>query len=371
MQIRNGLRLASIAPAPYVAAVSGDLSLARLYAGRRVLVVGATGFLGANCAYALQTLGAEATVVARKPASALPGFTGAIMPGDLIDRAVAEKVVKDHDIVFDFLGYPKLTPSACEPVGDLEEEMRPHINLFTACAASSRNPVLVHCSSRLVYGAPQYLPIDEKHPTIPRSIYAVHKLTMEHYLHTLAQTAGLRQIIVRLSSPFGPNGGCEPGRLGVLNQFMVQAAKGEPITIFGTGEQMRDYIFIDDAVRAFLLLGGSKQCVGQTFNVGGERGVRLRDAVYSIARIAGDAPVRHEPWPDEARAVETGSFCSSLEKLRRFVPYNAAFSFDRGVETTIKWIRSILAERSTPAATTGGHALTVRPSQPAFARIAT
>ncbi len=335
---------------PYIPHVDEDGELRRLYAGRRVLVAGATGFLGANCVYALDRLDADVTIVTRSPRGALPGFAGTVVQGDLIHRDVADAVVHDQDIVFDFLGYPRLTPSATEPVGDLEAELRPHINLFLACAHAQPRPTLVHCSSRLVYGAPRYLPVDEQHPTIPRSIYAVHKLAMEHYLETLEQTHSLRRIVVRLSSPFGPNGGRgEPGRFGVLNQFMVRAVLNKPITIFGTGEQMRDYIFIDDVVRAFLLLGASERCVGETFNLGGEKGVRLRDAAYTIARLAGGSPVRHEPWPNEARAVETGSYCTDLRKIRSCIPLGDTTSFQEGAQRTLAWLRSVITPDASAA----------------------
>lgn len=328
---------------PYIPHVDTDGSLGRLYAGRRVLVAGATGFLGANCVYALDQLGADVTVVTRRRQGALPGFAGRVVQGDLIEPDVADAVVAGQDIVFDFLGYPRLTPSATEPAGDLEAELRPHINLFLACAHTRPRPALVHCSSRLVYGAPRYLPVDEKHPTVPRSIYAVHKLAMEHYLQTLEQTHNLQRIVVRLSSPFGPNGGRgEPDRFGVLNQFMVRAVLNKPITIFGTGEQMRDYIFIDDVVRAFLLLGATPRCLGQTFNLGGESGVRLRDAAYTIARLAGGSPICHQPWPSEARAVETGSYCTDLRKIRTFIPLGAATSFEEGARRTLDWLRSVV-----------------------------
>lgn len=252
-----------------------------------------------------------------------------------MDPAVADEAVVDQDVVFDFLGYPKLSPSSPAPQRELEQEFIPHLNLFSACVKSPRKPVVVLCSSRLVYGAPQYLPVDEAHPVAPRSFYAAHKLLMEHYLQAMSQTVGLRRMVFRLSSPYGPYAPSRRGSYGVLNMFMQMALRGETIRIFGDGSQERDYVFVDDVIHAFLWAACEERCIGETFNFGCERSISLAEAAVTIASIAGRGKVEHVPWPSVDRSLETGSYRSNLDKIRSMIPPRAQLGFEEGVRLTI------------------------------------
>jgi UDP-glucose 4-epimerase len=115
--------------------------------------------------------------------------------------------------------------------------------------------------------------------------------------------------------------------------------RGETLSIYGDGDQLRDFIYIDDVVRAFLLTAASDKCVGQTFNLGGERAIPLREAVMTIAKEAGGAPVQFVPWPTAVRKVETGDYYSNISKIREFVDLPAQKSFEEGVRATIEGIR--------------------------------
>src|SRR4030095_5213104 len=116
------------------------------------------------------------------------------------------------------------------------DEVGPHLNLFLTCARQKQPPVIVHIGTRLVYGTPRELPVNELHPVNPPCFYAAHKLLVEQYLKILSRTHGLRSVIFRLSSSYGPNGPAEPGRLGVWNEFIRKAMVGQNLVIYGEGE---------------------------------------------------------------------------------------------------------------------------------------
>lgn len=333
----------------YTSSLAGLRTLQKTYEGRRVLVAGASGFLGVNCVRALESLGAATTVVSRTGRPPHESYNGRIVHGDLKDRSVAEAAVRDQSIVLDCLGYPQLSPTHLEPSGDLEDEFRPHLNLFYAAADSPSPPLLIHCSTRLVYGAPERLPVDESHPLRPRSVYAVHKLAMETHLCALREMGRLDSIIVRLSNPYGPNGSSLSVRMGVWNRFIRAAAAREPITVYGEGNQLRDFIYVDDVVRALLLLGDREACRNEVFNLGGDRSIPVRQAVEIIARAAGAAPVRTSPWPADAKVVETGDYRTDLSKLRRYIPLGPLTPFEQGVSLTLQSLR-----REATSASIGG-----------------
>jgi UDP-glucose 4-epimerase len=312
--------------------------LHRFYNGKLVVVAGVTGFLGANCAIALRAAGAEVIGVARRITPLAMSSCDEFVAADLGDGGRIQALT-EASIVFDCLGNSELTPTELKPTGSFDAAFRPTVNLLLQCAERPAPPLIVDVSSRLVYGTPIGLPVDESHPLRPGTLYAAHKLLLENYLQVLSKTHGLKAIVFRLSSPYGPNAPSTPGRLGVWNQFINRAMRGETLSIYGGGDQLRDFIYIDDVVRAFLLAAATDKCVGQTFNLGGERAIPLREAVMTIAKEAGGAPVQFVPWPTAIRKVETGDYYSNISKIREFVDLPPQKSFEEGVRATIEGIR--------------------------------
>ncbi len=234
--------------------------------------------------------------------------------------------------------------SNLEPERNLDEECLAHLTLFRACAESPRKPRVVFCSSRLVYGRPQYVPVHERHPLAPQSIYAAHKVTAENYLGVFGRTHGLPYTILRVSNPYGPHQAQHSKSYGVINQFLLLAARGEAIRIYGTGSQLRDYIFVDDVVAAFLLTAAEEACAGECFNLGGRRGIRLGDAARAIARLADAPPVEAVEWPDDYQNVETGDYLTDLEKIDSYVSLPEQKSFEAGVTRSLDTYRREFAE---------------------------
>lgn len=335
----------------YVPDFKGDPALTERYAGKRVLIAGADGFLGVNCAYGLNAIGADVSLITRKP-TPRADVPATVLTGDLMDEAFAREAVEGYDVVLDVLGYPNISPSTVTLTpDDIASEFVPHLNLFNAATVSAKNPVIVHVSTRLVYGKPRYLPVDEEHPARPTSFYGTHKLTLEHYANSLRATRGLRVVIVRLSSPYGPNAKHSDRSYGILNQFVHKALNNRPIQIYGEGDQERDYVFADDVVHTLLWCGIADPCVGETLNFGGSTSVSIADAARTIAKIAG-TEVTHVPWPEESKSVETGSYYSCFDKVRSLIPLREQVSFEEGIRRTMEITKKQLDE--TNVETDGG-----------------
>ena len=246
--------------------------------------------------------------------------------------------------MFDFAGVSGAVDSNQDPVRSLEGDCLSHLSLFQACATAKESPLVVFCSSRLVYGNPQYLPVDEAHPLLPRSMYAVHKITVENYLKVFNHTHGLRFCILRLSNPYGPHQPWGARSYGILNQFIHAALEGVPIKIYGDGHQQRDYIYVNDAITVFLLCVMHEKCRGQTFNLGGRHSISIRTAVEKITRLAGGTPVHFESWPKEYKVLETGDYRTDLRKIDSYLVLPPQTSFEEGVMQTLHYCRE---ERST------------------------
>jgi nucleoside-diphosphate-sugar epimerase len=176
----------------------------------------------------------------------------------------------------------------------------------------------------------------------PESIYAVHKIAAENYLRVFRRTANLRSIVVRLTNPYGPHQSHESRSYGILNRFIRAAARGEEITIFGDGSQRRDYIFVDDVIRAFLLLPLSERCHNETFNLGGLESISLGAAAEHIAQLAGNK-VKSAPWPDDFALIETGDFRSDCSKIQRLIGFRPETPLGVGLRRTLEFYRNLPA----------------------------
>ena len=254
----------------------------------------------------------------------------------------------------DFLGVAGAVDSNRDPNANLDEELRAHLSIFHACAVSRPSPVVLFCSSRLVFGAPRYLPVDENHPLAPGSIYALHKVTAEKYLELFAETKGLRSCVLRLSNPYGPNQAEGQRGYGIINLFLRNAARGKPIKLYGDGRQKRDYVHVDDVLGAFLPCAMNQKCHGQIFNFGGRTAISLREAAELIAQLAGGVRVVFEPWPADYRAVETGDYATDFRKIDSFLSLQAQRPLEEGFLEVLNSYRFEKSESAFEASAAAG-----------------
>jgi UDP-glucose 4-epimerase len=312
--------------------------IAEFYHERPVLVVGADGFLGYNCVLMLRDFGADVSVLSRRRESRAAASSKRAFFADLRDSGTVAAAVSGQSLVFDFAGALGAVESNQNPLRNLDEDCRLQLNLFEACAGSKA--MVVFCSSRLVYGKPDHLPVNEESKIQPQSMYAAHKLASELHLSVLAQTRGLRYSILRLSNPYGPHQYSNLKSYGIINQFIRTACTGNSIRIYGDGLQKRDYIYVNDAILAFLLCPMNAHCEAQTFNLGGRQAVSVIEAAELISRIAGGSGIHFEPWPKNYRTVETGDYRTDLTKLDRFIGLPEMLSFAEGVHRAVDFYKS-------------------------------
>jgi UDP-glucose 4-epimerase len=206
----------------------------------------------------------------------------------------------------------------------------------------------VFASSRLVYGATGGTPVSEEHPTRPTSLYALHKLTVEHYLRIYREQFGLPYCVLRLTNPYGPFQLPERRAYGVLNQFVMAAIHGAPLPLFGGGSQLRDYVHASDVARAILSACRDARSVGEVFNVGAGRSVSLAEAAQAIVTLAGSGQAASAPWPEGERRVETGDFRCDVSKIRALLSWSPAVPLAEGLAETVAAYRELLRDVALP-----------------------
>lgn len=312
------------------------------YRGTRALVVGGSGFIGFNLTCALVQAGARVTVMMR-------GLTGKAAPypegvvekiADLADIDDLLDIVLEHDLIFDVAGQSGAVKSNDSPLDDLRANLIGQFNLLEACRRTGSRARVVFASSRLVYGRPQYLPVDEAHPTEPTSIYGVHRLAAEKYHRLYQRIHGLSGTILRITIPYGPFKANNTNSHGVVNLFMSAAAEGRPITLYGDGRQLRDVLHVDDLVRAFLTVARSDRAEGMILNVGGATPVRLDEIAQVIVDAAGEGEVRFAPWPQGEADVETGDFCADNALITATTGWTPTIALKDGIEDSMAYYRA-------------------------------
>ncbi len=326
------------------------------YAGKRAMVTGGLGFIGANLAIRLLELGAEVLVVdAELPDTGANRYNIAPIQDhprlsvrriDIRDILAVERLIPDQDVIFNLAGQVSHIDSMRDPFTDLEINCRSQLALLEACRHRAASVKLVFASTRQVYGrtSEELLPVDERQPPNPVDVNGINKLAGERYHILYNNVYNLRASVLRLTNTYGPRMLVKHNRQTALGWLLRQAMDGDEITVFGDGSQLRDYTYVDDAVDAFLLAGANDAANGQVFNVGGIRPMSLRATTELLIDVAGAGSYRLVPFPDELSRIQIGSVYVDDAKIRRVLGWTPTVGMREGLERTVAYYRQHRSE---------------------------
>lgn len=310
---------------------------------RRILITGGAGMIGSTLAHLALGLGAKVRIVdAMLPLYGgnmfnLEGIQDSIefIKGDIRDAEVMQRSVADVDYIFDLAAQVSYVHSNRDPLLDVDINCRGHLVLLEACR--TKNPVakIIFASSRFVYGTTEYSPVDETHPTNCSSMYGIHKLTAEKYMQYYHSAHGMPTVCVRIANPYGPRQQMKHSSYGIVNWFVRLAFDGQPLTIYGEGDQIRDYVYVEDLAKALLATAVSPQTIGGVFNLGSGAGTRFREMVEVISSCIPGTRVQWVPWPSERYFVETGDYVSDLSRILAVTGWSPEISLEEGIRRTI------------------------------------
>ena len=317
------------------------------YRGRRVMITGGMGFVGSNLARKLVELGADVLIVD----SLIPDYGGNLFNIDGIEKRVTVNVadvrqastmnylVRDREVIFNLAGQVSHIDSMRDPHTDLEINCRSQLTLLEACRAHNPGTKVVYAGTRQVYGKPDRLPVDESQLVRPTDINGINKAAGENYHIVYNNVFGVRACSLRLTNVFGPRQLISHSRQGFIGWFIRLALEGREIQIYGDGSQIRDFVYVDDVVDAFLRAGVSDACNGGVFNVGGREHISHRDLVKMLIEEAGAGSVRYVEWPDDKRRIDIGSFYSDSTKFSTTTGWNPTIALRDGLRKTMAFYR--------------------------------
>jgi UDP-glucose 4-epimerase len=316
------------------------------YKGRSVLITGGLGFIGSNLARALVELGnVNVTVI-----DALVQDQGgnwwniegikdrlSVHVGSINDAQLISRLVNGIDVIFNLAGNVSHLDSMIDPHADLEFNCAGHLTLLDACRTSNPRVKIVFASTRQVYGASKYLPVDEAHAIAPLDINGIHKRAAELYHLLYHRVHGIHSVCLRLSNTYGPRQLMSHNRQGFIGWFIRQAIEGGTIELFGDGKQKRDLVFVDDVVEAMLLAGAIEAADGEVFNVGGPESLSLRDIADRLVQITGQGSIESVPFPMNRQPIDIGDFSTSYGKIEARLGWVPRTDVQAGLAQTVNF----------------------------------
>jgi UDP-glucose 4-epimerase len=306
------------------------------------LVTGAAGFIGRSIAAALvargQTVRGIDNFIAGKRANLVGLEAMEFLEGDLADPAACAEVCAGVEIVFHEAALASVPRSVSDPVATNVNCVDATLNLLVAARAAGVRRV-VYAGSSSVYGDAPTLPKKEEMLPDPISPYAVAKLAGEHYMRAFTRVYGLETVVLRYFNVFGPYQDPTSQYSGVLAVFCRRMLAGERPTIYGDGEQSRDFTYIDNVVHANLLAAAApaEKVAGQMMNTATGTRITLNQTFGILCELTG-----YSGKPDYAEG-RAGDIRDSLADIRRageLLGYKPIVDFREGLRRTVEWYRS-------------------------------
>jgi UDP-glucose 4-epimerase len=312
----------------------------------KALVTGGNGFIGTHLVDLLVAEGHTVRVLDRYPSRFRTDRPEVeYQCGDLENLHEVEEAVKGIDWVF-HLAYSTVPQSSNDdPVHDIRSNLAATVQFLNECVKEKIRKFVFISSGGTVYGTPRTSPISEDHPNDPICSYGITKLAIEKYLHLFEQIHGLKYVVTRISNPYGElqNPNAKQGAVGV---FLGHVARNQPITIWGDGEVVRDYIYIGDTVRGLLSAAKyepSQPSDPRIFNIGCGRGRSLNEIVSAIREVVGpQIEVRYT----EARAVDVPENVLDISRAEKYLGWKPEVELTEGIRATWNWIKSLQLAKS-------------------------
>ena len=316
-----------------------------LLRGRTILVTGGAGYLASGLVALLKNIDCRIIRLHKQGAFPAP-VTGVAqirdVAGDVRDPEVWEHNLAGVDYLFHFAAQTSTYAANADPVADQAANVLPMLHLLEACRRQGRRPTVCFASTVTVAGIPARLPVDESHADHPLTIYDLHKLMAEQYLRWYSEQGVVRGVTLRLANVYGPGPRSSRADRGILNQMIRRALAGEILTVYGAGEQVRDYVYVEDAARAFLAAALHSEALnGKYFVIGSGRGHTIAEALGLVAdraaaRTGIPVPVRHVAPPGDLSPIEQRHFVADSDRFRKATGWQASHTLDQGIDRTLE-----------------------------------
>jgi UDP-glucose 4-epimerase len=306
------------------------------------LITGIGGFIGSSLARALLARGEQVHGIDNFSTGNRQNIAEILdridfRETDILDLEAMHKACAGMDFVLHQAAIPSVPKSVLDPLGSNRTNIDGTVNLLVA-ARDAKVKRVVYAASSSAYGDTPTLPKHEAMKPDPISPYAVAKLASEQYMISFYRCYGLETVAMRYFNIFGPRQDPSSPYSGVLAKFITQMLRGEQPTIFGDGEQSRDFTYIDNAVEANLLActAPAVQAAGQMFNVATGRRITLNETFKLLQSLTSySGPPKYAP----ERGGDIKHSLADISKAEAALGYKPKVDFEEGLRRTVEWYR--------------------------------
>jgi len=311
---------------------------------KRILISGAGGYIATNLIDLLKNVPCKIIRLSRR--HELPPVNGIAdivdINGNVLEKETWDEALDGVDIVYHFAAQTSVPEADKNPLVDLEINVVPILHLLETSRQIASHPTVLFSSSVTVSGLPTRIPVDETHSDNPITTYDLHKLMAEQYLKHYINQKIVRGAALRLANVYGPGPKSSRSDRGILNQMVRNALDGKSLTVYGRGDQLRDYIYVEDVVRAFLTAYGNIDKInGKHFIIGSGRGYTITQALNLVAdRVAlkkvRRVEVTHIDPPSPQPLIESRNFVADISRFQRATGWEPRYALMQGIDKTIE-----------------------------------
>lgn len=302
----------------------------------KCVVIGGGGFIGSHLSEALLENGHQVRVFDKQGARFLPMLERAgadIFAGDFLSQDDIQKALQNADVVYHLISATVPQVSNENPIFDVEANVLGTLRLLNAAREANIKKIVFASSGGTVYGIPKEIPIHEAHPTNPTSSYGITKLTIEKYLQLYSTLYGLNYCILRIANAYGER---QPvtGTQGVIGAFLLKAIRNDTITVWGDGSVVRDYIYVNDIIDAFMkaaVYDGEPKI----FNVGGGQGHSVNDIITILQEVI-QRPLTIDYLPGRIFDIPTNVL--DISNAKTHLHWQPTVELLEGIWRTYQWM---------------------------------
>jgi len=314
-----------------------------------IMITGGLGFIGSNLARRLVSLGAHVLLVD----SLIPEYGGNIHNiqgienkvkvniSDVRDPHSFKYLIQGQDYLFNLAGQTSHMDSMADPFTDMEINAHAQLAILEACRKYNRGIKVVFASTRQIYGKPDYLPVDEKHPLRPVDVNGINKMAGEWYHILYNNVYDVRSSVLRLTNTIGPRMRIKDARQTFVGIWIRLLLEGKPFDVWG-GEQLRDFTFVEDCIDAMLLAASSEKANGKIYNLGGKEIVSLRNLADHLIKINKKGTFVVKEFPEERKKIDIGDYYSDFSLISEELGWAPETPIEEALQKTIDFFRANL-----------------------------
>ncbi|MGN4562413.1 NAD-dependent epimerase/dehydratase family protein [Bacillus cereus group sp. MYBK5-2] len=304
------------------------------------LIVGGNSFIGINLALGLLKQGQNVKVFSRHINNFPQNIVSEVefIKGDLKNVEDIYKALVNIDIIIYLAATSNVATSIEDVFGDINSSLF-FLNFMESVKDFRIKKIILASSGGTVYGEPEYLPIDEKHPLRPLSPYGITKVSLENYLYFYKRKYGINYVVCRYSNPYGKYQN-PLKKVGAINCFLYQHLSNERIHIYGNPEEIiRDYIYIDDLVEITIQLAQLNQLKSCVYNIGSGKGLSLKRIIVELEKIT-ERKVDFICYKQKQENVQ--KIILNIDKIKQELNWEPKIDFKHGIRLNKLWIEEFL-----------------------------